>query len=462
MTTSHKNNPRARGIVAFFAIILLALTALVCMAFFTGTSMNQVQAANMKAIHEAEMAAESGFAFMIHKIRQCDTAGSMSVGDLFDGLGDQLADNLDGTPNLGTKILTFTDDTIFVPDITLGNNRGFSATVRLISVASTDDTVRLSVIGKAKSGSDTITRRMTIDYKLTTGVPGPMGLKYGICSEGPINLGNNSRFIGINDSGETMLYSNYVDTNSNTFTIGNNGTVPGGVWYRPGAQVSVPSGVQKNVIDTVIEMPRYDPTLYKNPEYTGVTLTEMSDKNPTNAKYTNIIIKAGTNPTFGNDVTLEGIIYVEAPNNITFANNCNFRGIMVGDEAEPGQEKDCSIYFNNNMTVNRADTLPNEPQFKEIRELPNISILMPSFTMEFKNNMESFTGLIALYEIKAKNNSDVTVDGGILIYGPNGFKVDNNMTLRVSLTKVTPLGFEGYTPKGSVGLMPDYNTLTIK
>jgi len=441
--------------------MILAMMTLVCLAYFSSTSMSLAQTANMKAIVEAEMAAESGFSFMLYQIQRCDTAGSNDVGELFGRLSDQLSDNIDGTPNLGAEDLYITDDTVVVPDIAVGDNQWFTATAELTSVVTPNDTVQLVVTGKARNGSNIITRRMAIDYKLTSGVPGPMGLKYGICSEGPISMGNNSRLIGKNSDDETMLYSNWTGSGK-AITIGNNGVIPGGVWTRPDASVQVPGTVLHGTVETEIKMPTYDPTLYKDSAYTGVTLTEMSEKNPKNSMYTNIIIKANTNPTFGNNVSLQGIIYVEAPNNITFNNNCNFRGIMVGDQAEPGQEKNCTIYFKNNMTVNRADTLPNEPQFKEIRDLPNISILMPSFTMEFKNNMESFTGLIALYDIKAKNNSDVTVDGGILIYGPTGFKVDNNMTLNVSLTKVTPLGFEGYTPKGSVGLKPDFNTFMME
>jgi len=46
----------------------------------------------------------------------------------------------------------------------------------------------------------------------------------------------------------------------------------------------------------------------------------------------NIRIKAGTNPTF-NDVLIEGVVFVETPNNVKFTGNATLQGVIVTQDA---------------------------------------------------------------------------------------------------------------------------------
>ena len=50
-----------------------------------------------------------------------------------------------------------------------------------------------------------------------------------------------------------------------------------------------------------------------------------------NVTYRNIRIPGGSNPTFSGNVVLEGIVYIETPNVVTFTGNADIRGIVVGD-----------------------------------------------------------------------------------------------------------------------------------
>ena len=95
-------------------------------------------------------------------------------------------------------------------------------------------------------------------------------------------------------------------------------------------------------------------------------------------------------------------------------------------------------------------------EFSEVRKLPGVSVLCPGFTMEFKNNMTSVAGIMALKALTAKNNVDSTFMGSVLIYGDTGLDFKNNSDVDIRLSgSAPPKGFKGY---GLAALAPDPST----
>jgi len=118
------------------------------------------------------------------------------------------------------------------------------------------------------------------------------------------------------------------------------------------------------------------------------------------------------------------------------------------------------IYFKNNMSFNGVGQLPATSEFTNVRKLPGSSILCPGFTMEFKNNLDSVAGTIALKSLIAKNNVTSTIVGSVLIYGNTGLDFKNNSDLDLQLSGSSPpAGFKGY---GLAGVMPDPATYVEK
>jgi hypothetical protein len=190
-------------------------------------------------------------------------------------------------------------------------------------------------------------------------------------------------------------------------------------------------------------MPVIDRSPYKNVHFTDVNSSNKGSF--ATGTHKNIRIKANTNPTFDN-VTIQGIMYIEAPNQIYFNNNVAFTGVMVADDPPAGSPDSANyIYFKNNMTFNGVEQLPNTWEFAEVKKLKGASILCPGFTMEFKNNMTSVSGIMALKALTAKNNLSSTVLGSMLIYGDAGLDFKNNTDLNIALSgSAPPPGFQGY------------------
>ena len=90
---------------------------------------------------------------------------------------------------------------------------------------------------------------------------------------------------------------------------------------------------------------------------------------------TNATIQAGTNPTFLGNITIQGILFIQAPNVVRFTRNVSLQGIIVanGDASNPGTN---SISFEGNFA---SGGYPSGSQFDAIRQEQGSSILAPGF-----------------------------------------------------------------------------------
>ncbi len=447
MMTFKRTRHDARGVASILALLFLAIFASLSVAFFTSSSMNLVQSSNVAAIAEARLAAESGLSFLIYELSHCGVSGSLRGQALLDSLADRLSADLDGTPNLGGRAVAYDGSAITVPTIDFGDGKNFSGQVTL----SSPDTVRLTVTAECAAGAGAsakiVQRQVAIDIHPTW----EQALAFGICSKGPVEMGMNTELSGVTQASDGSIHSAATGT---AVSCGS-GHISGDVSVSdPGASTDLAGTTVDGVVRydaPPLTMPTIDRTLYKS-----LATTVMSSPSPSAETYTNIRIPGNTNPTFGNSVTILGILYVEAPNNVQFMNNVTFTGVIVADDPPPGSPDSANyIYFKNNMTFNGVEHLPRE-DFSEVRKLQGVAILCPGFTVEFKNNMTSVGGIMAVKVLIAKNNIDSTIMGNMLIYGDAGLTFKNNSDLDIQLSGSSPPpGFKGH---GLQALAPDPST----
>ena len=457
------SRPR-RGIIAFFSVVLLSILALVSLAFFSSTSITLAQTSNQRAINDARMSAENGLAFMFHTLRHCtDISGAHRGSALFISLKYNLELALHNTPNLGSRVITVSPNNriLYVPSIYVGENRWFDAEMEHISY----DVMRMTVIGYALNGSIlTVSRKVSIDFMPQW----EEALGYGIASMGPIEMGQNFKISGTRNPADGSLYSGV--TSGTAVKFGNNGcSVSGSIDVSSSSALvqlnntTVAGGVTKDA--PKITLPEIDLDYYLNavPKNSVTGLPEFTDitkNNPSAGTFTNVRVKANSNPSFANNTHIKGILYIEAPNKVTFGNNCTFTGIIVGQKAPAGTNlNNCSIDFGNGaLSVGPASLLPNEYPFQEIRKLTNASVMAPDFSLTFWNNMGHEYGMVAVRGLTMKNNATATLKGSILVYGPEGASFNNNGTINVSLSVASPPpGFKGH---GLPPLMPVSSTYT--
>ncbi|MFA6133130.1 MAG: hypothetical protein WC869_03820 [Phycisphaerae bacterium] len=426
-----------KAFVSVLALFLVCVLVALAVASFGSTSMGLAMASNQNGAMATRLAAESGLSFISYEVAHSGVNGCLRGKGLLDALATRLKADLNGTTNLKGATVGYDGTTITVPEISIGDG-SFTVAATQLSY----DTVRLAVTGYHNSGAGSartqLTRTITLDYQAT----GNPAFGYGICSKGPITMDMNTYIMGVVDPDDGSVYSSATGT---AITDGSGRITGDVVTSDPNATLSMgKTQIDGDILSNIppITMPELLRSVYT------VFATNIVDSSTdfSSGTFKNIRIRANTNPIFG-AVTIQGVMYIEAPNYIQFNNNATLTCVMVADDPPTGSPDSANyISFNNNARIENIDQLPDTSEFTQLRKLGGTSVLAPGFTMEFKNNAFSIAGTVAVKSMIAKNNMCSTVDGGLLIYGNTGLSLKNNFTFKVDRSKNAgvPRGFQGY------------------
>ena len=439
----------SRGSVSFLALLLLAVFATLGAVHYASSTMNMLQASNFRGVLEARLAAESGVGYLTRELQISEVSGALRGQALLRALAAEFGANLDGTGNLNGQTVSYDGTTLTIPNIAFDSRKAFSA--QLTSPA--HDVVQLTVTGRFTdaAGETIVQRRVSLDFHPT----GDPAFGFALACRGPITMGMNSEFLGVALPSDGSMYS---ASNHTAISIPS-GHITGDVCVsEPGAIMALGmTQVDGEEFYDVppITMPEIDRSAY---EAMATNIVDSST-NFNGGTFTNIRVKANTNPQFGS-VTIRGVMYVESPNYVYFKNNVNFTGVIVAEDPAPGSPDSANtIYFKNNASFNSVADLPGEPQFAALRELSGTTVLAPGFTMEFKNNLTSAAGVVAVKALISKNNLTSSLYGTMLIYGDGGLTFKNNSVINVDYSRYPriPKGFQGY---GLAPMVADPETYT--
>jgi hypothetical protein len=142
-------------------------------------------------------------------------------------------------------------------------------------------------------------------------------------------------------------------------------------------------------------------------------IDSQSDVSPMHKTFENIIIKAGTNPTFASDVTINGVVYIEAPNIVNFSGKVTLNGVVA---TEPSSDPidSCKISFQAQVDVYGVDALPDLPQFAGVKELDGTFIVAPGFDVSFAGHFSGINGTIAADRLSFSGQAEGTVKGSVI------------------------------------------------
>lgn len=158
----------------------------------------------------------------------------------------------------------------------------------------------------------------------------------------------------------------------------------------------------------------------------------------------NATIAAGTNPVFLGTATIQGVLFIESPNVVTFERNVALQGLIVGD----------GDLANPDTTANRIDILgnfasqgyPAGAEFDAIRQEEGSSIVAPGFAATFAGNFSALEGVVAVSGADFTGNMAAQVKGTIINYSDTSTVVLGNALMnfdRVNSVKI-PAGFDLY------------------
>jgi len=440
-TSPRANGASRRGFALVIALGLLAVLACLAAHFCVASSGGLTQSENNRQVQSARLQAESGQAFLAYALRHVSLPLAGTGAAVMDPVADHLAETIQGSEAFQGGAVGYDGQVVQLPEAVLGESReSFCASLWM----ATPTDLRVRVTGRA----GTITRTVAMDFALRGGHP---IFGYGISSKGPICFENEVSVLGANDPNEARLLSTAPGT---AFRLEDSVRVDGDVYASdPEADVAI-NGIgsiggvsmrDPNVIDHVhfgegfVEFPEIDTSAFE--PFAREILNSETVTSGTKT-FSNVRIKANTNPSFSGSITFQGVVFIEVPNRVTFGAGTIIRGVIVTEDAGTAS-RDNEIKFENGTVSFGVETLPDTGLFKDLREMTGSFILAPGFRVKFENDAGVINGVIAAEGVKFENSFVGTLRGGILCYGTEEFGAENGSSFTIDHSHYTdvPAGF---------------------
>lgn len=439
---------RRRGVAALLAMLYLVMFSALALGFYYSFTLTAQSAYNEKKSHQARAAAESGMEFLRYHLYTLNLDHRTPADELFERVYDSLANRLNGTSNLNGGSIVRDGNVIRIP----GNENDF------IPLNDDGDKFRLDLY---KDGKEIIVKAAGNAAGLTSGrairlrygiYEKPSAIfDYGVVSRSRIEMRGNTSILGTPDPASgSVLSTASIDY---PLSMGNTCEISGEVSFtNPNAWVD---GGNNSMINGEVGEANWSDNIHHvdEPEFPVIDASDlisyatnvMSDPVATGLVYDNIIIPANTNPTFVAGTELNGVVYIESPNNVTFAGHAKITGVLVGDPTPTSNLSENTIDFQGTVNAYPVQNLPDDdPQFADIREMTGSFILAEGFGVDFGGNADagdtSVSGAIVASGISFSGTADAVVEGSMINMADTAvsFSGNSKVTIRSSGTKEKP------------------------
>jgi len=317
-----------RGVASVLAMLYLVIFSTLALGFYTAVTTSAQVAHNERRATEARLAAESGLQFIRYEISRVKIPPLTPPDKRFGQLYLQLSKNLATSPNLDGRGVSYLPGLIAIPTGGTGYVRlqpagsEFRVVITEVGGGETGGNLQVTLVGR--SGGVQITRAIQMEFQ-----PHPANLRlfdYGVAAYGKAKLGGDFDLDGDEQAIDGSLYSGSVDEFKTPVEIKKKASITGDVFMADAdGRIKIGKGADiggtsdpREYADHVHrgveppEFPTLDVGIFK--PYATDVLTESKIPKQGSSYYANIVIPPNTNPHFSDDVTLEGVIYVQMPN----------------------------------------------------------------------------------------------------------------------------------------------------
>jgi len=430
--------PKRRGMTALLAMLYLGLIASLAVGFYASANSAAMVSDNEKRGSLALMSCESGMDFMRFHLSQLAIPHGGTEAQRMNALCNQLKSQLENTGNFGSKTISLTGTTINIPSnpseyITLDpNGAQFRATIQSLSIGE-DGKIQVKITGR--NGGYESRRAVQMNYVLNENAS--QIFDYGLATKGTISTFGSSIIRGATDptKGSILTTSsapNPVTINGKEVSGDISVAGTGNVNFSGGASIggtSNPAEIRADHIHTGVTAPEF-PTIdtdafkaYATNVYSGGT------------NLVNVRIPANTNPHFNAGVNIQGVLYIETPNNIVFNGNVNVQGVIVTQNNPIGNLTTNILNFSGNVSAQPVNTLPES--FGDLRKLTGSFLLAQGFQANFTGSFGTVNGAIIADKISFGGNAGGTVMGSIVSLTSNPLTVSGTSDVIIASTGTT-------------------------
>jgi Tfp pilus assembly protein PilX len=434
-----------RGSALIISLIFIIIFSALALSTATMSGTNCQIASNQHKANLALLAAQSGQEAMRYWLSSLLISSSTSPSNYNSAIITNLQKNLND--NGISNITVSSDGSISTVELNSENGQSFDAQIK---TDPNDPTiVWCSVTGRCGS----ISRTIIVEYSIHP-YEFPI-FNYGLATKGPLNFPNNPTVTAVNSAWEADMFVEssgsstavYVGGNTNFDGEINIGNASSSADFVGDVQIAGDQGqiAIDNHVHIGMDSPEF-PTPDTDrfiPYATGGVIDSSTDLSANNT-LVNRKIAAGTNPIFSKSVTIQGILYIESPNRVTFSNNVSLEGIIVaGGEVLNSDPSSRRIDFMGNFS---SGPYPSDSGFDAIRQEEGSSIVAPGFYTTFSGNFSTLQGVVAVSGVHFCGNMNASIKGTIINYSNSATLVEGNVSMnfdRASSTK-TPAGFDLY------------------
>ena len=432
---------------------MLALMTTMTVALMASTNMNLSRGRHMKDSLSAQLSAESGLQFMLMNFSKLRMSAATDSATLMAHLSGGLADILDETTNLGGGVVSYSGSTISVPMIA-ATDSSFTCTVTVLTPdAEGTPCCRLSSTGSSGLASRTV----SLDMKMVS--VSADAFNYAIASKGSIAVTGSATISGMTSPDEASVLS--VSQDAFAISVGGSATIGGDLYltaegedsvYLQGGGLSVGGSsdiaeIVGNHVHRLPENPDF-PALDLSPfvalAATATVVDDTTDLTAQDLVFNNIRIAAGTNPEFKNDTVINGLLYIEAPNTVTFKSKVVLNAIIVTEDAT-GVEGESLLDFKAQVTAPGVAALPDTAEFQAVKAQQGTIVLAPGFGVEMHGSVNSINGTVAADQFSFLGNSNISgeIAGTIMGLSAKDLVMTGNATILVNTQESsnTPAGF---------------------
>ena len=438
-------------------MLYLVIFVALALGFYAQVSVAAQLSANERRASDAQVAAESGVAFLRHRLSTISIPPTVAPELVLKEIHTQLAAQMNFSGNLGgTRVLGYSTGVIEVPaaatDFIPLQDKGprFRATLTQTPTGG----VRAKVTGT--DGTARFRRAIQVEFGR---VQKPSTIfEYGVATRGSISL--SKAYIRGDPAALGDVLS--AGASSTSVSLGGNGAAIDGKVYltHPGGTVTGDgsvNGVSDPALRTQQVVPNTPP-----PEFPGVDpspfVQYMQGKetlitgNTGLAYHKNIRIKAGANPTFSGGPTIEGVILIEAPNvvNFTGITGTTIRGVIVAVNPTEATSTN-AINFTGGTRMYGVETL--DATFGELKTMLGSSILAPNFALNMSGGSSTFGGTVLAKSLTLSGGSGGTLSGNLVLTGTSTLTMTGESVIKItpSVTTGVPAGI---VVTHSYGLLP--------
>jgi len=425
-----------------FVVVFSALA--VSMATLSGTNVHVAE--NQQQVNCALASAHSGLEIVRYYLQGISVPASVAAEDRLQTVANKLQNafatagmtNMSIGYDAATHILT-------IPNVALNSQtkQSFTATV---TYAGDFDTVNVLVTGSSRD----VDKLVAVNYSFAT-ISNPI-FDFGIATKGPLNIQGNVDVEGYNENIEASVYIESLNSIVALEMTGKSAIAGEVSIANPAACVDIgnSSSVHGAKGDAALQYITIGADLceFPIPNPAGferyIQDTFDPDEDPTsNVTLTNTEIPPNANPSFSGHAVIRGIVYIRAPNVVTFTGNAEIHGLILAEGDLDNPSPDNFLDFGGTVDSYDVSTLPQE-QFGALTEEIGTFILAPGFRVCFRGNFETLNGVIAASGVEFQGNAGGRINGSVINYSDDYMSLAGNTDLvfnRSGMQEV-PAGFE--------------------